>query len=128
MVRYPAMAIFGKLILERLERDNKSLYQLAEHLGETKSLMSSIFKGECTIRCTSEFDRIDRFFGSTQGYYRSVYDNCIKSQEVIDKQDKPDMITIPVDMLQSLYDIACEHGYPMFDVCEALTKHKKENV
>lgn len=44
------------------------------------------------------------------------------------EQQKEPTVEVPVDLLQCLFDIACEHNYPIAaDACEILTKYKKEN-
>lgn len=51
-----------------------------------------------------------------------------------DKPNNPDnsddeLVSVPKWLLQCLYDIACEHNYPIAaDACEILTKHKKGEV
>lgn len=129
-VFYPVDAKFGLILRTR----GLNISQLASKLDREPQVVLNALNGVLPIGSIATFSELDKIFYVTPGYFAGVYDNCRRSveaeraKEVIDKQDKPDMITIPVDMLQSLYDIACEHGYPMFDVCEVLTKHKKDNT
>jgi hypothetical protein len=72
--------------------------------------------------------------------FRKVIDNTTtdKLSEVVlkalhnrDKPNNPDdeLVSVPKWLLQCLYDIACEHNYPIAaDACEILTKHKKGEV
>lgn len=126
-VNYPVDAKFGLILRVR----GLSITQLANKLDRDPQVVLNALNGVLPIGSIATFPELDKIFHTSPGYFAGVYENCRRSAEAeLAKVLAPtETVVVPVDLLQSLYDIACEHNYPIAaDACEILTKHKKDNA
>lgn len=125
-VIYPIDAKFGEIVRNR----GITVSLLASKLDQQQQVVFNALTGVLPIGSIATFSELDRIYHTTPGYFEEVYENCRRSVEAERAKEviPQDMITIPFDMLVSLFDIACEHGYPMSDVCEVIQNHKKDNA
>lgn len=131
---------FVQVVVDRLRRNNTSVSHFRTRLGVTESEMVSVVNGSVPFTSLITFHQLDHYFNTRSGYWKEVYENTHKvalaeldndgeeeeTSPTVSAEWNQDTVVVPVDLLQCLYDIACEHDYPIAaDACEILTKHRK---
>lgn len=139
-VVYPLDQRFGQVLRARLARGEMGFNDFCRWYDRSQQEVNDVLNGLASIGSLTTFDSLDRCFQTTPGYFKQVYENCLRIMtaelEAEDEEEEVPMpsapkeptVEVPVDLLQCLFDIACEHNYPIAaDACEILIKYKKEN-
>lgn len=131
---------FAQVLLARLKRTGTSLSHFGMRFDISEVEMTNIINGRVPFTSVLTFSHLDRYFGTQDGYWKEVYENTYRLalaelENAGEEEEVPptspiesnkDTVIVPVDLLQCLYDIACEHNYPIAaDACEILTKHRE---
>lgn len=138
---FPLDQRFGQVIRARLARGEMGFNDFCRWYDRSQQEVNDVLNGLAPIGSLTNFASLDRCFQTTPGYFKQVYENCfrIMTAELEAKDEEEEVpvtsipaeptVVVPVDLLQCLYDIACEHDYPIAaDACEILIKHREGKV
>lgn len=120
---FPLDQRFGQVLRARLARGEMGFNDFCRWYDRGQQEVNDVLNGLAPISSLTTFDSLDRCFQTTPGYFRQVYENCLRIMtaelEAEDEEDEVPMpsssteptVTITVDLLKRLSNAALDYHY-----------------
>lgn len=114
---------FGQVIRARLARGEMGFNDFCRWYDRSQQEVNDVLNGLAPIGSLTNFASLDRYFQTTPGYFKQVYENCLRimTAELEAEDEEEDVpvapasteptVTITVDLLKRLSNAALDYHY-----------------